>query len=98
MSRKQRQPDPPFVLNLRQRSRVLFPEWTTHMRAQWVLSKMRVAKGRWSMPIGERHSATEIPNFLRTLPPGPPLEIKEDAFDKRVKSGRFVARLVGGRK
>jgi hypothetical protein len=82
-------------LELRRRSRVLFPQCTRHMRAQWVLARIRVDGGTWKFPIGARHvESPDVPLFLRRLPPGPPLEIVDSAFDKRRKAFRFVKALT----
>lgn len=88
----------PAKRNTRAIARRLFPTWPRHKLAAWVLARLRVDGGTYRFPVGAKHFETEIPHFLRTLPPGPPLEIVDSPFDKRVRGVRLVAGLVSGRK
>lgn len=81
-------PSDPSPRNTRAQARRLFPKWPRGRQARWVLSRLRVDSGVWCHPIGGEHAELEVPRFLRTLPPGPPLEIVGDTRLKRLVSGR----------
>lgn len=83
--------------NTRTLARRLFPTWTRRKQAEWTLARMRVDRGTYRFPIGERHVDIYFPEFLRKLPFGPPIEIVDTPYDLRMK-GQHAIRAIFGRR
>jgi hypothetical protein len=75
-------------------SRRLFPAWPWSKRKQWCLARIRVDRGTWRFPLGEKYIEPDVPEFLRKLPPGPPLETVITIFDRKVRALRFASGML----